>query len=183
MSFKDQLMKAGLVSKKQVRKANQGDRSARKKKQSSRESKAILKERSRAERKAKQKQLQAERLAAKRASDRAKEAAEAKRRVDQILGAHRVRFRSGQQPFWYRAPDGRHALKLSLPDSVAFDLHVGKLAVAYRGLADAFELDVILIPRDVADRVEKIDPSRVLFRNSARPDGPDEALWSAGVTS
>ena len=183
MSFKDQLLKAGLVNKKQVRKANQGERKARKKKQSSRERKAVAQERSRAERKAEQKRLQAERVAAKRARDRAKEAAEAKRRVDQILGAHRVRHRSGQQLFWLRSPDGRHALRLTLPDSVAFDLHVGKLAVAYRGPADAFEPDVLLIPREVAERVEKIDPSRVLFRNESRPTEPEEALWSAGVTS
>jgi len=178
MGFKDQLLKAGLVSKKQVRKVNQKSRKDRKAKQSTREAKGVVEARTKAERRAERKRLQAEKLAARRERDRVREAAEAKRRVDQILQSHRVRFRGGQQRFWHHAPDGRHVGRLDLPASLAFDLHCGRLAIAYRGPADAFEPDVLLIPSEVADRVEKLDPSRVLFRNPSRPKEPEEALWT-----
>ena len=42
MSFKDQLLKAGLVNKKQLRKSNQKAKKERKKKQGSREKQAVV---------------------------------------------------------------------------------------------------------------------------------------------
>jgi uncharacterized protein YaiL (DUF2058 family) len=183
MSLKDQLLKAGLVSKKQVRKVNQKERKQRKKHQSSREAKAIVQTREKTERKAKAAAEKAERIAVRRQLHRDREAVEAVRRVDQILGGNRVRYRGGQQPLWHLSPDRCFALRLDLPASVAFDIHCGKLAIGYRGAPDAFEPDIVVLPRDAAERVHRIDPSRILFMNDTRPEGADEALWSPAPTS
>lgn len=180
MSFKDQLLKAGLVNKKQVRKANQKARKQRKKEQSTRDPKAVVEARERKQRAEEKAQQRAERIAERRARERAREAAEAIRRVDQILQSHRVHFRTGQQPFWHPSPDRTHAFRLDVPASIAFDLHCGKLAVAYRGPADDFEPDIVVVPQSAAERVQKIDPTRLLFFNAeGKPDDPAEALWSA----
>ncbi|MEL6349814.1 MAG: DUF2058 family protein [Myxococcota bacterium] len=178
--MKDQLLKAGLVSKKQVRKHNQKARKARKKKQSQRESKAVIEAREKAQTRARREQQQQQRLEARRARERAKEQAEARRRVDQILNAHRVRFRSGTQPFWHPSPDRRFLFRLDLPERVAHDVHIGKLGVSWRGPADADDPDVVLIPREIVERIQRIDPDRILFHNDAKPSAPEDALFSAG---
>ena len=178
-SLKDQLLKAGLVNKKAARKADQQARQERKQDQGSREARAVVEAREAAARQAEREQALAEKLAARRAREQAREREESRRQVDQLLQAHRTYFRPGRQPFWHPSPDRRHLLRLDLPERVAYELHGGKLAVSWRGPADAFEPDIVLIPREVAERVARIDPSRVLFHNAARPDAPEDAMWSA----
>ena len=181
MSFKDQLLKAGLVNKKQVRKANHTAKKDRRKKQGSREKDKVVRARESREKKEALRQEREAKLAARRERERQREQAEAKRRVSQILGAHRIRFRTGQQKFWYPAPDQRHLFRLDLPGSIAFDLHRGKLGIAYRGPADAFEPDVVIVPREIIERILKIEPGRVLFHNSeGKPKDPSEDLFMPG---
>ena len=179
MSFKDQLLKAGLVNKKQLRKSNQKAKKERKKKQGSREKQAVVQARESAEKKAALKQAREEKLRARRERDRVREQQEAVRRVSQILAAHRVRFRRGNQKFWYPSPDRRYAFRLDLPESIAFDLHRGRLGIAYRGPADAFEPDVVIVPREIITRIEKLDPDRILFHNPRRPEDEAEMLSPA----
>ena len=179
MSFKDQLLKAGLVNKKQLRKSNQKAKKERKKKQGSREKQAVVKARESEQKKAALKQAREEKLRVRRERERIREQEEAVRRVSQILAAHRIRFRRGNQKFWYPSPDRRYAFRLDLPESIAVDLHRGRLGIAYRGRADVFEPDVVIVPREIIDRVEKLDPDRILFHNPRRPEDEAEMLSPA----
>lgn len=183
MSMKDQLLKAGLVNKKQVRKANQKAKKSRRDRQGSRAAKKVVEAQQRDAKKAEQQQRRQQRIAERRQRDRIREAAESLRRVDQILGAHRVHCRGGQQRFWFVGPNRQHIGRLEVPESIAFDLHCGRLAIAYRGPADAFEPDIVLIPKETAQRVERIDPTRILFHNSTRPTEPEDALWRPAPTT
>ena len=179
MSFKNQLLKAGLINKKQLRKSNQKAKTERKKKQGSREKQAVVKARESAEKKAAQQKAREEKLHARRERERKREQQEAVRRISQILAAHRVSFRRGNQKFWYPSPDRRYAFRLDLPESIAFDLHRGRLGIAYRGPADAFEPDVVIVPREIITRIEKLDPKRILFHNPGRPEDEAEMLSPA----
>ena len=180
MSFKDQLLKAGLVSKKTIRKSNQKAKKERRQKQGGRERQKVVKARESAEKKAALKKARSEKIAAHRERERCRELEEAVRRVSQILAAHRIRFRGGNQKFWYPSPDRRYLFRFDIPESIAFDLHRGKLGIAYRGPADIFEPDVVIIPREIVGRIEKLDPSRILFHNPTRPDDAAEMLYPVG---
>ncbi len=181
MSLKDQLLKAGLVSKKKARESDRRARSMRRKQQSQREKKSVVAAREAAQRKAEAARLRAEKRAAREARERAREVVELQRRVGQILTSHRIHHRSGQQLFWIPSPDGRHLLKLHLPGSVADDLHRGRLAASWIGPADAPE--IVLIPRAIAERVAALEPARILFHNPARPEDPAEMLYTTGSPS
>lgn len=179
MSLKDQLLKAGLVSKKQARKSDQKKRKQRKKAQGSREARAVLDARKAKADKEQRAREKRERLEAKRARERAREQQEMVRRVDQILNAHRVSFQHGRQPFWYPSPDKRFLFRLNLPESVAYELHGGKLGIAYRKSATTDEPDVVLIPRETVERIQRLAPQRILFHNAERPKDPEDMMWSA----
>lgn len=182
-SLKDQLLKAGLVSKKQARLADQQAREQRKQGQGSREAQALLAAREAEAQRAERDRLVAEKLAAREARERAREQEEIRHRIDQILQSHRAHYRHGKQPFWHPSPDRRFLARLDLPESLAHELHGGKLAVSWRGPADAFEPDIVLIPREVAERIQRLDPQRILFHNPERPTDPEDALWSSGPSS
>ena len=177
MSFKDQLLKAGLVNKKQLRKSNQKAKKERKKKQGSRERQHVVNAREGAKKKATQREARAEKLRARRERERIREQEEAVRRVSQLLAAHRIVYRNGNQKFWYPSPDRRYAFQLELPESIAVDLHRGRLGLAFRGRADAFEPDVVIVPREIIMRIEKLDPGRILFHNPSRPEDEAEMLF------
>jgi uncharacterized protein YaiL (DUF2058 family) len=177
MSLKDQLLKAGLVNKKQVRKSNQNAKKERRQQQGSRERQAIVQAREQAEKQAVLEQTREERREARRQRERIREQEEAVRRVGQILAAHRLRFRTGNQKFWYPSPCRRYLFRFDLPESIAFDLHRGNLGIAYLGEADVPEPDVVLVSREIIERIEKLEPSRILFHNPSRPKEDDEQLY------
>lgn len=179
MSFKDQLLKAGLVNKKQLRKSNQKAKKERKKKQGSREKQAVVNARESAQKKLALKQAREEKLRARRERERLREREEVVRRVSQLLAAHRIRFRRGNQKFWYPSPDRRYAFRMDLPESIAFDLHRGRLGIAYRGRADVLEVDVVIVPREIIARIEGLDPERILFHNARRPEDESQMLSPA----
>lgn len=169
MSFKDQFLKAGLISKKQVRKSNQKAKKDRKKSQGSREKLSVVRARDATTKAEALKKAKRERQEARQERARRREQEEAVRRVGQILSANRTRFRRGNQKFWHPSPCRRYLLRLELPESIAFDLHRGNLGIAYAGPRDVAEPDVVLVSRSVVERILKLDPSRILFHNVSRP--------------
>lgn len=177
MNLRDQLLKAGVVNKKQADQAARDVRKQQRVEEGSKEAKRILEERERA-------RLEAERAAALEARTQRRRDAEARARAEAVvlqcrhlLHAHRVRMRAGPQPFWFRSPDGREAWKLWLPERVAEDLRCGKLAVA---VIDKLDPEIVVVDRETADRVEALRPELVLFRNRGRPDpDPAEQLYDA----
>lgn len=173
MSLRDQLLKSGFADKRQVRKVNRELKRQRRQEQATRQSKAEIAAREAAEARRRRQEERARRMAEERERERLRELAEAKQRVEQILAHHRLRLNGGPQPFYHRAADGRHIHKLQLPERVAWELRAGKLGVAWRGLRD--DAEYVVIPADVARRVARIDPNRVLFLNDEPPDDDDPA--------
>lgn len=172
MNLRDQLLKAGIVSKKDADGAAREARKQQKVQQGNQEAKRVLEQREAAAREAAREAQEVERLA------RRKEAEERARRetvlwqARQILTANRVRYRTGPQRFHHRSPDGKEAWKLYLPERLAEDLRRGRLAVAW--IDGGAEPHVVLVDRESAERVAAIRPGLVLFLNSG-PADPDPA--------
>lgn len=162
MSLRDQFLKAGLVSKTQ---ADSAQRELRKQEKIAQGQALARREQERLD--AEERALQvaareAEHAARRRAAREREEAHMRVVRCQQILRAHALRFRPGTQRFHFRSPDGRHAWRLWLPERLATDLRVCRLALAW---VDDLRPEVVVIDPATADRIEALRPELVLFRN------------------
>lgn len=171
MSLRDQLLKAGLVSAKDKRRAEQELKAERKQAQAHRERKETVEARTRAEQ---ERDLQ-ERLAQK-AAERARRLADAeadarRQQVNQILGTHAQAIGRGTQRFWHLTEDRRFCHRIDLTEWMAQDLRAGRLAInAREHLGDH---EYVVVSREIALRVATILPSRVVFFNEIPPDSTD----------
>lgn len=174
MSLRDQLLKAGVVDKKKVRDVNRELKDQRKKEQAQRESHRELAAREAAEKK-KARDEEIERVRVERARrDAEREEQDRRRLVGNLLQAYKLPDRRGPQPFFHLTPDLRHTHRLHLPESYAWDLRKGALAVAWMG-EDPEDPDYVLLPAATARRVAAHAPERVLFLNQGPPDPRDPA--------
>ena len=173
MSFQDKLFQAGLINKKQLRKINQEQKIERKQKQGNRKKKQI----EAAEKRAKAKAEKEARLVILRAqrAEREKIYVEKaqKRRVNQIINHHRIRFQRGDYPFWHYTYTRTHVHKFYVPMRIAWELRAGKLAIAIVGDVTQFEPEYVIIPREIAQKIAEIDADRILFLNTQPPDAAD----------
>lgn len=174
-SFKDQLYQAGLISKKQLRKINQEEKIERKRKQGNKRKKLVEQAEARAqakeEKEARMVVIRAERAKREEATMQALQ----KRKVQQLLSHHRQRYRTADHPFWHCTIDGQHVHKLWVPSRIAWELRSGAMAIAAIGNIQSSYFEYIVISREVARRVQEIEPERVVFLNEHPPDKDDPA--------
>ncbi len=171
MSLREQLVRAGLASRKDLRKINQKLKKDRKKQQATRVSRKVLEERERKARLLEQQERQRQRLEARRLFQAREEARTRDPRCNQILRYHAVSHGHGPQRFWHRTLDGRFLHRLDLPESLAMDLRDGRAAVAV--IKELGNEEYVVVSADVASRVISIIPERVVFFNEAPPDPGD----------
>lgn len=173
MSLRDQLLKAGLVDKKKHRQVNRELKKKRKKKQSKRDKKAVVEAReAEAQRIAREAEI-ARRLERKQQLEAEREEGERRRRVRNLLRAYQVRPKRGPVPFFHLTPDRGHAHRMWVPESWAWDLRKGALAIAW--LTDGDDPDYVVLPRAAAERVREHAPERILFFNDEAPPDDDPA--------
>lgn len=174
MSLRDQLLKAGVVDKKTVRKVNQELEAERRQHKGERQSRAEAEARAAAEAEAARLARQEAIIAARRAREREAEAAQAHRRALHLVQHYQLRTRGGNQPFWHLAPDRVHIHRWMLHERVVMELCQGRLGIGWHG--DPEDPSYVLLPAEVARRALELDASRVLFFNQepARRDDPAE---------
>ena len=180
MSLRGSLLKAGVVSTKDVRRVNQEQEADRRKARGEREGREERERREAEAAKAAREAEQAQIIATRRAREREAEQAAIRRQAGHLIRDYQVRTRGGNQPFWHRTPDGRHIHKCMMNERLAWDLVAGRLSIAWTGEPD--DPTYVLLPREVTARVLELDPSRVLFFNAepAPKDDPAERLLEAG---
>ena len=182
MSLRDQLLKAGLASKKDVRRANQELRSERKHDQGHREKKRDVEAAEAAERAAAEEQALKERAAARHDREAVREEHDREHRIRQIVLKNRLGGK-GSVPFFHKTADGRHLHRLDVNDRMAFGLRCGELAVAALPEPDGTSYHVIRLK--AADKLAEIAPETVVFRVTdtagiSRPEEQfHERLWDA----
>lgn len=174
MSLRDSLLKAGVVSTKDVRRVNQEQEAERRKSKGDRESREERERREQEASKAAREAAAAQIIAARRAREQEAEQAAIRRQAGHLIRDYQLRTRGGNQPFWHRNPDGRHIHKLMVSERMAWDLVSGRVAIAWTG--DLLDPTYVLLPREVAMRITALDQGRILFFNAepAPRDDPAE---------
>lgn len=171
MSLKDQLLKAGLVTKKQAKAVELEQRKEQKAAQGNLE-KARIREAREAERAAAEAaaKLEAQRLA-KLERQRVRDAQEQSLRVRQLLKSHEIRAK-GAVTFHHRTPSGVLGT-LQVSSGVAMLLRTGRAAVAVEDHGN--RVRYVVIPADVAERIRAVRPSAIAHWSQ----GSDEPLLAA----
>jgi len=160
-TLKDELLKARIVSKKQVRQAEHQERQKRMElgRQGVEQEKARrLAEQQEKERLRREEQQRQERL--RREEEQARGGLQRIRTL--VAGNDLCRHGSGPHPFHYLAADGALP-RVGVSGAMAERLEAGRAAIVELPGPPAAE--VYIVPPDVAEQVRRIDPSVVRFWN------------------
>ncbi len=174
MSLRDQLLKAGIASKKEARRADREKKEARKKAQATRRKKREVQAEEAARLEAEREAARAEALAERRRVEAEREAAERENRIRQLVRGNRLGAR-GPVIFHFVGRDGRRVHRLSVNDRIAWQLRCGEVAIA----ADPdTEDDYVVIPARAAEKLEAVAPELVVFRvtDTRGISAPEEAF-------
>ena len=160
-NLKDQLLKAKLVSKKQVRKIEHEERERQKK--LGRKGVQEERERLRREREEKERHRKAEQQRQSQLRKQAEEALTARQRIAGLVaGADLLESGAGPRRFHFVASDGSIPC-LELSDDLAARLEKGTAAIV--ALREGENPRVFVVPPDVAKQLSKIDTDSVRFWN------------------
>ncbi|MEC7947451.1 MAG: DUF2058 family protein [Myxococcota bacterium] len=182
MSLRDQFLKAGIVDRKKLARANRDLKKARRQRGSERESKRARKAREAAEQA--RARLDTDTRRRREADDRrvAERGMEKRRVVSGLLRTHCLPHRKGQQAFWFVSADRKTVLRLQIPGSWAHDLRAGRLAIVWLGDDPHPErAEHRVLRSDAIPRVRQHAPERVLFWNEAPPPSDDPAEQLFGI--
>lgn len=163
MSLRDQLLKAGLVDKKAVARANREAKEARRDDQGHRQRQKQAQREAEARAAAEREARLREKAEARRAREEAREAAERSVRVLQIVRANAVRGR-GTVPFHMIGADGRTVHRLMVSEPIAFKLRCGELAVAEAPAGGGRAAELVVVSLRGAQRLAEVAPEAVRFR-------------------
>lgn len=167
-SLKDQLLKAGLVSEKQVKKAKKD--TYQKHKEARHGGAEVVDDAKLAAEKAKQ--LKAERD--KQLNAQQKEKAERKAiaaQIKQMTLANAIA--KAPEGTAYNFPDGKKIKTIYLTDHVIEQLSKGRLCIVKLG--DQYEV----VPAPVAEKIAQRDESRIIVQNDKQALTEDEEDWYA----
>ncbi|MCB9765269.1 MAG: DUF2058 family protein [Alphaproteobacteria bacterium] len=171
MSLRDALLQAGVVSKKQVNKANRDLKKARKAEQGHREKKSVLRAREQEEARARADTRREERLEARRRLRDLQEAQARTHRVRQLVRHHGVTGTRGAPiRFHHRALQGDTLHCMELPLSLARGLADGRNGIAALVQPYLDDTEYYVVPRHVAERIAEVDPGAIILLNDERPD-------------
>lgn len=156
LSIQEQLLKAGMVDKKQVKKAEHDKRVQNKKKKKGKgaavpdNNAKLLLQQQQAEQAKQDQKLNAERM--QQAQLKADQAA-----AKQLIANNRLSLEDGDESYSY--VDGGKIRRIFVQSAIADKLAAGKIALAKHGG------DFVLIPTDTAIKVLKRDESAILIYN------------------
>jgi len=160
VSLRDQLLKKGLVSKKQAREANRALKKARKKDQGSRRKKKVV-ARETAEARAEREAAELEERRKRRLErDEAKAQVERALRIRNLVWGNRIRV-GGKQPFWHPTLDGKQLLRMDVSLRAAEQLRRGELAIA--AFDHGNRVDYVVIRGDAARTLRELGARVVVF--------------------
>jgi uncharacterized protein YaiL (DUF2058 family) len=173
VSLRDQLLKAGVATRDQVRAAERRLKEERRQQQAQRISRRDEDLRQQEEAQRLQQARLDERRRARAERQELEEALARRLRANQIVGHHALRFGPGVQPFWHPSPASPALHRLDLPRKLALELRAGRAAVVWEDATGEPTFHVVLRP--VAERLLSVLPERLLFWNRTPPDPSDPA--------
>lgn len=163
MSLREQLLKAGVVSKKDVKKAEQDLKTQRRVAQGHKRASSELRAEEEARRAEAVEAAHQRRIAERLEREAAKAERERLWQIRQIIDKNTVRSR-GKVRYHFRKPDGRVG-RVEVSDAVAWKLRCGEAAIALRSVVrDGEEEQIVLISAAAANRLGELAPEVVLHR-------------------
>ena len=177
MSLRDQLLKKGLVSKKQAREANRELRKARKHRQGARQKKKTLEAEEQAAAAARAAETLEQRRQRRLEREEAKAQVERALRIRHLVWGNRVRV-AGKQPFWHRSATDGLLLRMEVSLRAAEQLRRGELAIA--AFDHGTRVEYVVIRSEAAHTLKQLGASCVVFLVEDRKGilEPDEAFLS-----
>lgn len=169
MSLRDQLLKKGLASKKDLRRVNQQSKKKRKKQQGAKRKNSVVEREEQAARQAREERERQERLEARQKAEAVRDRYERALQIRNVLLGNRVQGR-GDHPFFVKGPDGRKLQRLGVKRAVAEKLSSGALAVAALDLGNRHEL--VLIGAEAARKLTELGAGGLILhwaRGEAEP--------------
>jgi uncharacterized protein YaiL (DUF2058 family) len=163
--IKDQLLKAGLVSKKDVRKAGaekRAERLAEGKRPSDEAEQAEKRRRELYERKLEeQKERDRERDEQRQQEQASKDL---RNRAANLVAAHTVRFRGGDRRWYFVCRDGV-IRNMGVPDDIARRLEGGQAGIVEEPRPSGGAGSYLVVEPEAVRAVREVDPPRILFWN------------------
>ena len=176
--FGDELFKAGLISKKDLRKAKQKAKKERRQQQGNRKKKKQIQAEQKAQLQSQVRDQQAARIEARKKRESEQQQREYVHQIQQVLQRNQVVISSDRYFFWHPSADGKYCHKLYVSERVALDLRAGNLGIAVYGAMSAVDPKYVVIPRKTVQKVLTLDPDRIVFWNEhPPPDLPELQLY------
>ncbi len=161
MSLREQLLKAGVVSKKDVKKAEQDLKLERRNAQAHKRPASELRAEEQARREAAEEAVRQKKATERAAREAAKAEHERLWQIRQIIDKNAIRSR-GKVRYHFRKPDG-YVGRVEVSDGVAWKLRCGEAAVALRAaVRDGEEERIVLISAAAARRLAEVAPEAVM---------------------
>lgn len=161
MSLREQLLKAGVVSKKDVKKAEHDLKTERRQAQGHKRANSELRAEEEARRAAAEEAVRQKKAAERAEREAAKAEHERLWQIRQIIDKNAIRSR-GKVRYHFRKPDGRVG-RVEVSDGVAWKLRCGEAAIALRAaVRDGEDERIVLISAAAARRLAEVSPGTVL---------------------
>lgn len=182
MSLRDQLLKAGLVSEKDARKADREKKQQRRQQQGHKKKQRALKAEEEARAKAEREAELARTLEERRRHEEERERVERENRVRQLVHGNRMGARG---PYRFHFRDGVRIESLAVSEKMAWKLRCGECAIAVD--PDQPGRYHVITAR-AAEKLEILAPEVVLFHvtDTTGISEPDEAFlekeWEPSLT-
>ncbi len=173
MSLRDQLLKSGLVSKKDKVRAERELKESRKKKQGKRRKKKHVEREKKAAAEAKKAAEQERLLEERRQREAVRDRYEEALRVRNLILGHRVKG-GGPHPFFVRGRKSATLHRMSLSPGVIRQIARGTLAVALLDLGTREE--PMVVTARAAEQIAELNPGVLAHHYDSGSDAPEDAL-------
>ncbi len=175
-SLRDQLLKAGLASKKDKRRIDREEKAARKAAQGQRNRKSAEQREREAAETAAREAAKLDKALARKAAEEAREAELVVHRLRQIVDGNRLGAR-GPVPFRFMGIDRHKVGTMFTSEEMAWRLRAGQVGIAAVDAPDG-AWSYAIVQRRAVDRLRELAPERVVFfvDDTTGISGPDHAF-------
>jgi uncharacterized protein YaiL (DUF2058 family) len=168
--FGDELFKAGLLSKKDLRKAKQQAKKQKKQNQGNRKKKKHIQTEQKAKHQHEKQTEYAEKVQERKSRENIQNRKEVQLQLQNLLRQNQIAINKDNLFFWHPSANRKFVHKLYVSERIAVDLRAGKLGIAVLGSLSADDPIYIVVSRNTVKKVLELEPDRIVFWNELPPE-------------
>ena len=172
--FGDELFKAGLLSKKDLRKAKQQAKKERRQQQGNRKKKKQVEAERKSQAQQQKNEQDQQKVLERSTRERIQQQRENQLQIHNLLRQNQVAINKDNLFFWHPSANRRFVHKFYLSERIAIDLRAGVLGIAVFGSLSADEPIYVVIPRNTVQKILDLEPERIVFWNEVPPENTPE---------